>query len=102
MAKAITIRTLVGFNQYIQPNIYLQEDLIDKLDQDNFQEIQDSMAIKTKNNEIINFDAIVGNPPYSKLDSPTNPLSHTPIYPKFVELAIKLKPKYFSYIIPKT
>lgn len=102
MAKAITIRTLVGFNQYIQPNIYLQEDLIDKLDQNNFQEIQDNMAIKTKNNETIHFDAIVGNPPYSKLDSPTNPLSHTPIYPKFVELAIKLQPKYFSYIIPKT
>ncbi|MBO7085332.1 Eco57I restriction-modification methylase domain-containing protein [bacterium] len=102
MAKAITERTLIGLNKNISPNIYLQEDLIDKLDQNNFQEIQDNMAIKIKNNEIIHFDAIVGNPPYSKLDSPTNPLSHTPIYPKFVELAIKLQPKYFSYIIPKT
>ena len=102
MAKAITERTLIGLNKNISPNIYLREDLIDKLDQNNFQEIQDNMAIKIKNNEIIHFDAIVGNPPYSKLDSPTNPLSHTPIYPKFVELAIKLQPKYFSYIIPKT
>ena len=102
MAKTITTRTLVGFSNHIKPNIYLQEDLIEKLDNNEFEVIQKTMAIKTKNNEKIHFDAIVGNPPYSKLDSPDNPLSHSPIYQQFVELAIKLAPTYFSFIMPKT
>ena len=102
MAKAITTRTLIGFDQYIQPNIFLQEDLIEQLTANNYDAIINNMAIKTKKNETIHFDAIVGNPPYAKLDSATNSISHTPIYPKFVELAIKLNPTYFSYIIPKT
>ena len=102
MAKTITTRTLVGFNQHIKPNIYLQEDLIEKLNNNAFQTVKDTMAIKTKDNRTIHFDAIVGNPPYAKLDSTSNSISHTPIYPKFVELAINLNPTYFSYIIPKT
>ena len=52
-----------------------------------------------KRGENMKFDAVVGNPPY-QLTGGSGGNADAPIYQDFVTIAKKLKPNYYSFIIP--
>lgn len=56
-------------------------------------------TLQTKIFEDINFDVIIGNPPYQIKDNGAGS-SAKPLYHLFVEEAISRNPKYISFIIP--
>lgn len=100
MAKAITQRTLCGFtNTKINAHAFdhLVNDLKNK--SDTFIKDVTSENFWKKGNGKMEFDAIVGNPPYQEMDGGAG-ASATPIYNYFVENAEKIKPNYVSMIMP--
>ena len=46
------------------------------------------------------FDVVIGNPPYQESDNKSGNGSATPLYDKFIELSISIKPKYITLITP--
>ena len=52
------------------------------------------------NNEKMQFNVIIGNPPYQQKEGGANINTATPIYNHFVEMARKLNPDYLSLIMP--
>ena len=76
----------------------------ENLDRGNDLETHAYEFIHTKNPKDLipmKFDVIVGNPPYQiQVNEAGKGLGAIPIYQKFVEQALKLKPRYLAMIIP--
>lgn len=100
MAKQITQRTLLGFYKE-RINAHYYEDLLNIMQNKPYQFINkvSSPTHWKKGGKCMNFDAIVGNPPYQKMDNGYR-VSATPVYNDFVEKSKMLNPTYLSMIIP--
>ncbi len=103
MAKAITQRTLSGYEN-IKINAHYFEDLVNQLKNksDSFISKVTSKNYWGKGDGGMEFDAIVGNPPYQEMDKgkSTTTGSSIPVYNLFVENSIKLNPFAVSLIMP--
>lgn len=102
MAKAITRRTLLGF-QPGKANLHYFDQLINML--------QNKMALFTKKvnsgqywkkgDVTMRFSALVGNPPYAIRDGGgSSGASAKPIYQHFINAARDIKPEFISMITP--
>lgn len=102
MAKSITRRTLVGFRP-IKVNTRYFEDLINQIKNKpaNFiEKVKRGKSFwKAINNDNMNFNAIVGNPPYQVMDDGAG-VSACPVYNLFVDISKLIKPLYLSMIMP--
>lgn len=101
MARSITFRTLVGYNEGIKTNIIYIKDLVKKIQQkDVFKdynlrdELLEKFNLKDKD---MKFTSVVGNPPY-QVATDTN--FSKPIYHLFFDAAKSLNPDYVSLIHP--
>lgn len=101
MAKQITKRTLVGYSG-AKLNAHYFDDLVNQIKNksDKFiDRITRESYWRKGGKNIMDFDAIVGNPPYQEMDGGFN-ASSTPIYNYFVETAVALNPNTLSMIMP--
>ena len=102
MAKSITKRTLAGFRK-AKVNTRYFEDLINQIKNkpENFiaKVAKGRSYWKAIDDDNMNFNAIVGNPPYQIMDGGAG-VSAKPVYNEFVDIARKLSPSYISMIMP--
>ncbi len=107
MAKSITKRTLVGYNDDALVNAHYFDNLVNTLK--NKGQLFENKVLKAnywrKEGKEMTFDAIVGNPPYQSttkggIDSGKAARQAKPIFNLFVEQAKKLNAEYVSMIIP--
>lgn len=102
MAKTITERTLRGYTDS-KTNIKYYEDLMDDIKNNPKAIINKIKNPKywNKEGEKMDFDAIIGNPPYQEGDgSGAADDSAVPVYNYFVDIAKNINPKYISMIMP--
>ncbi|MEG1792448.1 MAG: Eco57I restriction-modification methylase domain-containing protein [Bacilli bacterium] len=100
MAKSITKRTLLGYNNE-KFNIISINNIIEELVNNNEKIINKILSPNTwnKEGEKMKFDAIIGNPPYQLMDD-GHGASAKPVYNVFIESAIKMNPNYLTMISP--
>ncbi|WP_318678004.1 Eco57I restriction-modification methylase domain-containing protein [Treponema sp.] len=103
MAKAITQRTLCGFTEQ-KINAHAFDHLVNDLKNKSDSFIKDvtSENFWKKGNGKMEFDAIVGNPPYTEIvqKEDNNTGSSKQIFPDFIINAINAMPKFVSLITP--
>lgn len=102
MAKAITQRTLCGFTN-TKINAHAFDHLVNVLKNKSGSFIKDITSKKfwKKGDGNMEFDAIVGNPPYNVNDGGGGQgASASPIYNTFIEASVKLNPSFVSMICP--
>ena len=87
------VYTLLNLNLDNIEKSYTSYDLVEA------NELINNKGIKI-NDSIMNFDVIVGNPPYQKQEEGDNKNTTIPIYQNFVTLARDLNPAYISIIMP--
>lgn len=101
MAKQITKRTLVGFDN-IKINAHYFDDLVNQMKnkpQQFIDRVLKESYWKKEGGGIMKFDAVVGNPPYQEMDD-GHGASSSPIYNYFIEQGKRLSSNYLSMIIP--
>lgn len=100
MAKAITKRTLVGYTD-ANINAHYFDDLINTMQHKPQQFVKRVLkrSYWKKGDGEMKFDAIVGNPPYQKMDGGSK-ASAVPVYQYFISQSFMLQPNYVSMIVP--
>lgn len=102
MSRHIACRTLAGFTG-AHVNVHSFDDLINQITEKVPQFIKRASRPSTygsnQPNELMKFNAIVGNPPYQVMDG-GNKSSSKPIYHLFMNVAKKMHPSYISLIMP--
>ena len=103
MAKTITERTLIGYSK-VETNIKYDSDLLKNIIEcsDDYVHIINNPKYWGKEGEKMNFDAIVGNPPYQENvgNSGGNSSKAKAVYNLFLDCALNLNAKYISMIMP--
>lgn len=101
MAVGITRRTLFGFRQVEKKANIKNEQLVERASNDQDELVKELKSVGfwkgTTSNKQMNFNAIIGNPPYQLTGHGQKPL---PIYQYFIDLARALKPQCLSMISP--
>lgn len=100
MAVNITRRTLAGYqDDWAVHAVYIPR-ILDRMgDKPRLARKLSNPKTWMKEGEHLKFDAIVGNPPYQRMDGGNN-ASAVPIYQEFVEQALAIGPLYISMIVP--
>lgn len=104
MAVGITRRTLFGFRQVEKKANIKNEQLVERASNDQDELIKELKSVGfwkgNTSNKAMNFNAIVGNPPYQLTNESDNQNRNAPIYHKFIQLATSMGTTYVSMITP--
>lgn len=99
MARLITMRTLVGYQNWPVNAIYLTKLMERMQDMKRLSNKLRNPATWGKEGEKMKFDAVVGNPPYQETGG-SGGTNDAPIYQHFAFAAKALEPQYVSLIMP--